>query len=728
MTLSVATAYGQRVEFSRKHGFYERQFGLSLSVVDTDQPESYKICYTTDGTEPGPQSKIWTRAQVIKDNTILRAAAVDAEGKVYEVATATYLFADKVMQQPANPAGFPSTWGDYCELWGTAVADYEMDPEMTRDPQLSGSIKEGLTAIPTLSIVTNPDYFFSHENSEDTGGIYIYTGTPVGDGTGRGWERPISMELFGGPENHDVTADCGVKIHGGHSRLAEKTPKHSLRLLFKKTYGAGKLKYPVFGDAGPKKFDKLVLRSHFGNAWQHWDNGNRNMAQYERDSWARSMQGLMGHPSSRGLYVHLYINGLYWGLYNVAERIDSDYCSTNFGGNEADYDVIKVEEDHASHSVEAGDGTIDKWNEMLLMVEKAANSNAAYFQLTGCDDSGNEDPEVEKLLDVDNFIDYMLINQYGGNTDWDHHNWVAFRNRVAGDQGFRFICWDSEIIFVNLNTNNLDYDNARCPTHIFNRLMNNSIFFHRYQNRAYQLLEEKGGWLTPEKVVEVWDSLYHVIEKPLYDEAARWGDYRRDVHPYMSRGSLYTVDNQYMAERQRLLDSYFPYRSAVLINQLKEKGWYSTITPPEIRLNGVVAPEANSICFGDMMNFKNSYVVYYTLDGSDPVSWTTNSYGVVSPSARRYTVSTNILSDISWENTDTLTVKAACKNGRDWSPIIERQFAVEKTTDISTPTIAGQATREGIYDLGGRKISNETELQPGVYIINGKKVLLTRGQ
>ena len=171
MTLSVATAYGQRVEFSRKHGFYERQFGLSLSVVDTDQPESYKICYTTDGTEPGPQSKIWTRAQVIKDNTILRAAAVDAEGKVYEVATATYLFADKVMQQPANPAGYPSTWGDYCELWGTAVADYEMDPEMTRDPQLSGSIKEGLTAIPTLSIVTNPDYFFSHENSEDTGGI-----------------------------------------------------------------------------------------------------------------------------------------------------------------------------------------------------------------------------------------------------------------------------------------------------------------------------------------------------------------------------------------------------------------------------------------------------------------------------------------------------------------------------------------------------------------------------
>ena len=45
--------------------------------------------------------------------------------------------------------------------------------------------------------------------------------------------------------------------------------------------------------------------------------------------------------------------------------------------------------------------------------------------------------------DVDNFIDFLFINQYGGNTDWDHHNWLAFRNRELGYRGFCFVCWDT---------------------------------------------------------------------------------------------------------------------------------------------------------------------------------------------------------------------------------------------------------------------------------------------
>jgi hypothetical protein len=93
------------------------------------------------------------------------------------------------------------------------------------------------------------------------------------------------------------------------------------------------------------------------------------------------------------------------------------------------------------------------------------------------------------------------------------------------------------------------------------------------------------GFLGEESVVLVWDSLYHTIETALYDEAARWGDYRRDVHRWQTKGRLYTVDEAYMTERNRLLNEYFPYRSAQVlgdIRQLVESGIiHHTPTTPE---------------------------------------------------------------------------------------------------------------------------------------------------
>ncbi|MBQ2360203.1 MAG: CotH kinase family protein, partial [Prevotella sp.] len=390
----------------------------------------------------------------------------------------------------------------------------------------------------------------------DRGGIYIFTGPPVGDNTGHGWTRPASVELFGGPQQHDLSTDCGVRLHGGHGRLAEKNPKHSFRLVFKEKYGPKTLKYPLFGENEPAKFDQLVLRCHFGNAWQHWAEGNRQKAQYTRDVWARRMQRKLGRTSVNALYVHLFLNGMYWGLYNLAERVDEQFGKDHIGGDKSDIDVIKIEEDGGNH-IEASAGTLDAWNLMTETVTKATEE--AYYQ------------QLDTLLDIDNFIDYMIINQYAGNTDWDHHNWYAIRRHNtenALSEGFRFLCWDSEIILENERENVLSKNNgAQSPTGIFQQLLRNDDFARRYLRRAKQLLKDD-GLLGQESVVAVWDSLYHTISTALYDEAARWGDYRRDVHRWQTAGQLYTVDNHYMAERNRLLTQYFPVRTNNVLNQI----------------------------------------------------------------------------------------------------------------------------------------------------------------
>ena len=538
--------------FSQPHGLYD---GGSLTVSITGE-EGAEIRYTTDGSEPTAESRLYTVPLLLSKTTILRAAEV-REGVVSSpVATASYIFISSVLKQPNNPEGYPTEWGDYTQIWGTAPADYEMDPEMTGDETLSQKISDGLKQLPILSIVSDKDNFFSHENDPDRGGIYIFTGPPVGDDTGHGWTRPASVELFGGPQQHDLSTDCGVRLHGGHGRLAEKNPKHSFRLVFKEKYGPKSLKYPLFGEDEPAKFDQLVLRCHFGNAWQHWMENNRQKAQYTRDVWARRMQRKLGRTSVNALYVHLFLNGMYWGLYNLAERVDGQFGKDHLGGDKSDIDVIKIEEDGGNH-LEASEGDMEAWNLMTETAAKAADD--AYYQ------------QLDTLLDIDNFIDYMLINQYAGNTDWDHHNWYAIRrhNTDSGvSEGFRFLCWDSEIILENERENVLSKNNGyQSPTGIFQQLLRNDDFARRYLRRAKELLSDD-GLLGQGSVVEVWDSLYHTISTALYDEAARWGDYRRDVHRWQSAGQLYTVDNHYMAERNRLLTQYFPVRTANVLRQI----------------------------------------------------------------------------------------------------------------------------------------------------------------
>lgn len=553
MLSAVAMAQPQ---FSKPHGLYD---GGSLTVAISGDAAA-KIFYTTDGSTPTTASAKYTAPLTIQKTTILRAIEQIGDS-LSPVGTASYIFVNSVLNQSNNPAGYPAEWGYYTDVnrWERAIADYEMDQEMTSNPTLRPKIIEGLKQLPILSIVSDKDNFFSHENDPDRGGIYIFTGPPVGDATGHGWTRPTSVELFGGPQQHDLSTSCGIRLHGGHGRLAEKNPKHSFRLVFKEQYGPKTLRYPLYGEDQPSKFDQLVLRCHFGNAWQHWGEGNREKAQYTRDVWVRRMQRRIGRTSVNAIYAHLFLNGMYWGIYNIAERVDDQFGKDHLGGKKEDIDVVKIEEDGGNH-IEAAEGTLDVWEQMTSAVAKAG-SKEGYAKL-------------DSLLDIDNFIDYMLINQYAGNTDWDHHNWYAIRRHNSDEKtstGFQFLCWDSEIVFENVRENNLTKNNGGSyPTGMFHSLLQNPTFAKKYQRRAKELLADD-GFLGQQSVVNLWDSLYHTIDKAIYCEAARWGDFRRDVQPqpsYYGSNRVFTVDDAYMQERNRLLTSYFPYRSGIVLDNI----------------------------------------------------------------------------------------------------------------------------------------------------------------
>lgn len=775
LVLTMATMAIAQPRFSKPHGLYDDR-SITVEISGNGNAE---IRYTTDGSTPTAESRLYDAPLTLTTTTLLRAVEVFTDS-VSPVATATYLFTSSVLSQPDWPAGYPREWGAYTDIWGTATADYGMDKDMTGDPTLRPKIADGLRSLPILSIVTDKDNLFSHENDEEHGGIYIFTGPPVGDPTGHGWTRPASVELFSTPDTKaapmltkdgrdslpDFSTTCGLRLHGGHGRLAEKNPKHSFRLEFKEKYGPKTLKYPLFGDGQPKKFDQLVLRCHFGNAWQHWGEDNRQKAQYTRDVWTRSMQRKLGHVSVNALYVHLFLNGMYWGLYNMAERVDEQFVQDHLGGKEAEADVIKIEEDGGNH-IEAAAGTLDAWQLMTATAKEAATSDAAYQQL-------------DTLLNIGSFIDYMLINQYGGNTDWAHHNWYAIRrhnNDSVASHGFHFLCWDTEIIFTSSSENVLKKNDGReTPTGIFQSLLQNPTFARRYLSRAKELLADD-GLLGQQSVVELWDSLYNTISLALYDEAARWGDYRRDVHPYQSRGQLYTVDNHYMAERTRLLTQYFPVRTQRVLSDIisyvnvddfeAPSDWEQLVATMFREWNGTGAnaqPTDNAVSvdwnigasvdgggavagfvgveenhFADLSRYDK-----LVLRGSGSGLRILANRLVAHGPWKQITVSFNDR-DPYWDDVldavvlplddlkTTVTSEGVQRNDSfvhlnalkvDWSSTVTLRAAylvpAAGTVDVSTVT-AATATADAYYSLSGQRV---VKPQRGLYIRNGKKVYI----
>ena len=690
--------------FNRAHGVCRSPFLLKVKGEETGSV----VRYTLDGSEPTAASPEFTTNIYVNSTTIIRAAEFRDGVRCSDIATASYIFPANVLEQPALPEGYPSTWGKYTSISGTAIADYEMDPELTSNTAYAKKIKDAFYSIPALSIVTDKENLFNKTKDEQTGGIYIYTGTS--DSNGRGWERPASVELMG--DGHDFTETCGLKIHGGQGRVPEKNPKHSFRLTFKDEYGKKTLKYPLYGEGSVARFNSLIVRTFYNYSWIHSDATQRTQAQYCRDLWARRMQKRMGYHTSDGLYVNVFINGLYWGLYNLSERIDDDYCKYHFGGLKSDYDVVKRED-----YLEAAEGTLDKWNQLISLSERVSLPDNTYKVITGeAPLTAGTKPEV--LLDVDNFIDYMLINQYGGNADWDHHNWIAVNNREDSTQGFRFICWDSEQTLVSASKNVLDVINKDCPTYLFRRMMTNTAFLHRFMDRAYKHLEDDGGLLRPESAKALWDSLQSVISLAVYAESARWGDYRRDVHPYTSRGELYRADTHHALENRRMQEEFFPQRTSTLITQLKRKGWYPSVEAPAFMLNGRKVTDGDTILLSDELTLTQGSYVLYTIDGSYPVSWADNSAGESTSDATLYSKE-NIAKLLT---PGDVTLRAISKSGSNWSATVSRTVCVvdDKDDFVHAPdAITSKAT--GIYNLSGQRVSKPQGR--GVYITKGKKYI-----
>ena len=434
---------------SLESGFYGS--GESVELV---AEAGATIRYTLDGSPPSEASPAYTAPLALSATTVLRAAAFAPDAEASPVVTRTFF------------------------------------------------VGEG-GALPVISLVTDPAGFFS-----DTSGIYV-EGTNGIPGRCRSypvnwnqdWERETQFTFFepdgAGGFERVLDQGAGVAIFGGCSRIY---PQKSLELHARSRYGASDFAYRFFDGVDIESFDDLVLRSSAQDWW-------RTMF---RDGMIQTVTRHMDLDGQAYRPTVVFLNGEYWGIHNLREKLNADYVAGHYGIADDDVELIEGTWGGQSEHYDAFSDFLDA-NDL--------NDPDAFAY-------------VETQMDVDQYLSYLVAEIYSANADWPGNNLKLWRPRTTEGR-WRWMLFDTDFGFggnangqASSNTlalatepNGTDWPNPAWSTHLFRRLLTNDGFRHAFIQR---LAAHMTTTFEQARVVGVIDSLQAAIAPEMPRHTTRW--------------------------------------------------------------------------------------------------------------------------------------------------------------------------------------------------------------
>ncbi|MGJ8638610.1 MAG: lamin tail domain-containing protein [Opitutaceae bacterium] len=513
-----ASGFVRDTTFSLNRGFYSAPISVAITSATVDAD----IRYTVDGSKPSAVTgQSYVDPIIISETTVLRAAAFKSGLVPTNVDTQTYIFTADV------------------------VTDANMDTSITQNATYASQMESALTAVPTISLVF--------------------------DGDIDRIEKEVSIEMINF-EAGDTQVEAGMERFGNYNT---NFSKRSMRFNFRDLYGSGKLNFPIFEGHDYKtppsdQFDGFELRS-----------GNHDMSirgAYMSNRFTDDTLLDMGHIAPHGRFVHVYLNGLYWGQYHLRERWNAAMLSEYYGGSKDDYEAINAN-NAGGTGFQTGtvyDGTGEQWTETQALL----NGETPFAS-------------VRSHLDIPNIIDFMLL-WTSGNSESE------FRAAGSVPLGvpFKFYLKDADGYLrsssrdVNeegpLNARDLLRDEGDPDYEI---LLADRIHKHFFNDGAF----------TPAKNIERLQDRVDEIQLSFLGESARWGE---------------QTPQSWQAFQDNLIGNHFPTLTSTIVTRLKEAGMYPSLDAPVFNQHGGDVASGFPLTMVDPVS-----TVYYTLDGRDPREW-----------------------------------------------------------------------------------------------------------
>jgi len=462
--------------FSHPPGWYTEAFDLEMSI---NYPNA-DIYYTLNAELPNTNSTRYdTPVFVAEKTTAPHFAAV-----------------------PTAPEYWQPPRGEVFQLTILRVAAFVDGERITPYRTLSYGVNAAGSArypFPMLSLVTEAQHFFDAAEGIHVPGNLAEAGNlHTGNYYQRGseWERPVHMEYFEADGTLAVTQNIGLRMHGQFSR---QLPQKSMRLYARTEYGAKHFNYVFFRQKNHvDQFKRLVLRAANPN----------NFHVPFKDELCHLLVREMGLDYQAFTPVVAFVNGEYWGIFNLKERHDRYYIQSNYGVDDDDVDMLERSDDVI-------DGEATAWEEMMNFVRQNDLSiNENYVQL-------------QTWLDLDNFIDFVIAEMYLELWDFPENNLKYWRERAPnarwqwlfndGDAAMHEY-WKSK--FRELMTPlTSEYDNILFVI-LLRKLLANSDFEVRLHGRFVYHLNHA---LSPNNVLHKIDSLTQIYDPAMPEHIRRWG-------------------------------------------------------------------------------------------------------------------------------------------------------------------------------------------------------------
>ncbi len=714
---SAVTGFVADTQFDIRRGIYSAPFTVTI----TSSTPGATIAWTTNGSTPTASNGTQVNSTApatpsatvnITGTTLLRARAWKTGMGSSNVDTQSYIFPAGVMTQnapvpsmnllPADSLAWGATGADLSNISAfPGLTFWGVNQNIATDPVADNQfLQADLLRIPTLSLVGDWKHLFGPNTAGQTdGGIY----PPATGIINERVDRIASLEFINPDASltqPNLTAgfqtDGNIHVFGGTSQNRWKSYKLSLRFQCNKD-----VNYRVYGDDATNQFSNFTLDATMNTTWMHPTDANqRNRGAFVRDFVMADLQNRMGRRGFHSRPAHLYLNGLYWGIYWMHEKPDHHFNSAYYGGESDDYDAFK----HSTHpgftESDPHVNTLPQNPALPVAVPTAGNPAGnstcvtnfeTLLDLLGTGNVGTNPvvPDlsvqanydaVAALLDIDAFIDYMLLNFVAGNQDWADKNLYASRSRAPGGK-WRFFSWDAEHVFRTGAENYITGGGNEAnplrngnPKQMHNRLRTSPEYRLRFADQIRRHMFN-GGALTVPGMTGAFNDRLDEISDAIRAESARWGHIRASVRtaPFVN---VPFKKSDWLTERTRLTTLETGGVSLI------QNRWnlYMTGASSQFRLaaNGPLYPateapdysqHGGSVAANYSLTITNpnaSGTVHYTTDGSDPrVPWTS----VLSGTAQTYSEPVTLLS--------SGTVKSRVLLGSTWSALTEAYFSVD---------------------------------------------------
>ena len=466
-TVSAQTAEVAAPVFSQESGFYDDAFDLTLSV-----PDNCLIYYTLDGSEPDkyslryeapitvydrtPEANVCSALAMpynppkdpVRKATVIRAAACDAAGNFSQAVTKTYFI-------------------------GYEQSDYLMQ-------------------MPVISLVTDPDHLFD----EETG---IYTDNGVFQRwmeNGREWERPASMTVFE-QGKACYNADIGIRTHGNSSCTF---PQKSFKLYSRKEYGTKKFEYDFFhGTAKNTEGESIVSFNHIILR----NGGNDNILKI-RDRLNQEMAAGRSFGTQEMTESIVFIDGEYWGLYNITEKLNESYVAAHYGVKKDSVILIK----DSLNFIDENTKGLNDYKKLVALGEAGLSGADAYDRLAA-------------IVDMKSFEEYMAAELIIANDDFNDNNIGLWKTDTVdssnpyADGKWRFLMFDTEMTASEPDNDPIRWTHDSCVWNynLLHSMLDNSPRFRREFAEAYNSLCDEN--FNSERVLKRLDELWLAYREPL---------------------------------------------------------------------------------------------------------------------------------------------------------------------------------------------------------------------